>query len=100
MIMSKDTRRRRAKSCLASIALVALPLWAADAQTGLDEFNPDVNTNGLVYTLALQADGKVVVGGSFTTVGGQPRTNLARLHPDGSLDLSFRPWTPQWSPVL
>ena len=39
--------------------------------------------------LALQDDGKILVGGSFATVGGQPRNAIARLNPDGSLDPDF-----------
>jgi uncharacterized delta-60 repeat protein len=44
-----------------------------------------------VYALAVQADGKILVGGYFTAVGGQPRTNLARLNVDGTLDTGFNP---------
>ena len=36
-----------------------------------------------------QADGKVIIGGAFTTVQGQPRRALARLLPTGALDASF-----------
>ena len=41
--------------------------------------------------LALQADGKLLLGGAFTSVAGQPRRALARLNVDGSLDASFAP---------
>jgi ABC-2 type transport system permease protein len=34
----------------------------------------------------LQADGKMLVGGAFTTLGGQTRKALARLNADGTLD--------------
>jgi uncharacterized delta-60 repeat protein len=44
-----------------------------------------------VLTLAVQADGRILVGGSFNSVAGQPRTNLARLNSDGTLDGSFTP---------
>ncbi|HEX5221785.1 MAG TPA: hypothetical protein VFZ59_19630, partial [Verrucomicrobiae bacterium] len=44
-----------------------------------------------VFSLALQADGKIVLGGTFTSVNGQIRSNLARLNPDGSLDDMFIP---------
>ncbi len=37
----------------------------------------------------MQADGKVLIGGSFTQVGGIARNRIARLNTDGSLDLSF-----------
>jgi uncharacterized delta-60 repeat protein len=47
--------------------------------------------DGVVQTLALQADGKIVIGGCFSTVGGVPRNRLARLNTDGSLDMTFDP---------
>lgn len=45
-----------------------------------------LNVGGSVNALAVQADGSVVVGGSFSNINGVARNNLARLHPDGSLD--------------
>src|SRR6266576_7138261 len=33
----------------------------------------------------------MLVGGAFTKLGGQSRTNLARLNPDGSVDTLFNP---------
>jgi uncharacterized delta-60 repeat protein len=53
----------------------------------LDDFNP--NVNGPIRALTVQSDGKVLIGGLFTTVGGVARTNLARLHANGSLDSNF-----------
>ena len=44
-----------------------------------------------VLALAVQADGKILVGGRFTTLGGAPQANLGRLNPDGSLDAGFAP---------
>jgi uncharacterized delta-60 repeat protein len=41
--------------------------------------------------LILQPDGKILVGGRFTTLGGIARNRIGRLNPDGSLDLSFNP---------
>ncbi|PDW01219.1 hypothetical protein A9Q02_07205 [Candidatus Chloroploca asiatica] len=45
--------------------------------------------NGPLYSMLLQPDGKLVVGGEFTQVAGEDRQNLARLNADGSLDPSF-----------
>ncbi len=45
----------------------------------------------LVFDIALQPGGKVLIGGNFTTVGGTPRRGVARLTPDGSLDTGFNP---------
>ncbi len=45
--------------------------------------------NGAVYSIVIQDDGKIVVGGEFTRIAGQQRTNLARLNSDGLMDFSF-----------
>ncbi|NBV23529.1 MAG: hypothetical protein EBS05_16620, partial [Proteobacteria bacterium] len=52
-------------------------------------FDPGTGANGPVYAVAVQADGKVLIGGDFTTVNGIALTNLARLNGDGSVDTSF-----------
>jgi uncharacterized delta-60 repeat protein len=52
-------------------------------------YNP--NVNGIVWAILVQADGKVLIGGSFTQVNGVSRNRIARLNLDGSLDLSFDP---------
>lgn len=49
--------------------------------------------SGEVFALALQADGRVLVGGRFTECDGVPRSGIARLLPDGTVDLSFDPGT-------
>jgi len=42
--------------------------------------------NGDVLALALQTNGQILAGGSFTIVNGTPENFVARLNPDGSLD--------------
>jgi len=42
-----------------------------------------------VLCIAVQNDGKAVIGGLFTAVERGPRQNLARLNADGSLDKEF-----------
>jgi hypothetical protein len=44
-----------------------------------------------VLAIALQEDGKVLIGGYFSVVNGVSRNNIARLNPDGSLDRSWKP---------
>ncbi|MBN1657755.1 MAG: Ig-like domain repeat protein [Anaerolineae bacterium] len=56
-------------------------------------FDPGTGPSGLVHDVALQPDGKVIIGGSFAEVGGVQRQRVARLHADGSLDTSFDPGT-------
>jgi uncharacterized delta-60 repeat protein len=52
-------------------------------------FDPKVDKS--LSSVAVQADGKILISGQFTTVGNQPRNFLARLNADGSLDASFNP---------
>ena len=58
----------------------------------------DPGANDAVNALAVQADGRILVGGNFTTMGGgaagnTPRNRIARLNPDGTLDPNFNPGT-------
>jgi uncharacterized delta-60 repeat protein len=63
-----------------------------NAYGGLDgSFDPGDGPNGLVGSLAVQPDGKVIIGGAFSFVNGLNRPGIARLRADGSLDLSFNP---------
>ena len=44
-----------------------------------------------VYATAVQPDGKILIGGDFTSVLGVTRNNIARLNTDGTLDTAFNP---------
>ncbi len=52
-------------------------------------FDPGVGPNSGVNDILVQPDGKILIGGAFTTVQGEPAQGLARLNADGSLDTSF-----------
>jgi uncharacterized delta-60 repeat protein len=45
--------------------------------------------NGAVSAIAVQSDGKVLIGGSFTSVGDASRPYMARLNANGTLDTTF-----------
>lgn len=47
--------------------------------------------NAFVSALAVQPDGKVLVGGFFSLADSAPRQSLIRLNADGTLDSSFNP---------
>ena len=47
--------------------------------------------SGAVHAIAVQADGKVVVGGSFSSINGVARKNIGRLNVDGSVDSTWDP---------
>ena len=52
-------------------------------------FNPGVGANSTVWDVALQPDGKILIGGSFTSYNGVSRNRFARINTDGSLDTAF-----------
>lgn len=62
------------------------------ADGSVDEsFDGGASANGAIVTLALDAAQRILIGGDFTQVQGQPRQGIARLLPDGQLDASFDP---------
>jgi uncharacterized delta-60 repeat protein/uncharacterized repeat protein (TIGR01451 family) len=54
-------------------------------------FNPGTGFNSTVQSIAIQSDGKIIVGGYFTSFNGTARNRIARLNADGSLDAGFNP---------
>ncbi len=68
-----------------AVALLTVNLATVDA------WNP--GADGAVSAVAQQPDGKVLIGGQFTMLGGQPRLGLGRLRTDGSPDAGFTPGT-------
>jgi uncharacterized delta-60 repeat protein/uncharacterized repeat protein (TIGR01451 family) len=63
-----------------------------NANGSLDNsFNPGLGADGNIWAVAVQTDGKVIIGGDFNTVGGLARAHVARLNTDGSVDVSFDP---------
>jgi uncharacterized delta-60 repeat protein/uncharacterized repeat protein (TIGR01451 family) len=54
-------------------------------------FDPGIGTDGGIYALALQPDGKILVAGDFKTYNNQSITRIARLKSDGALDSTFNP---------
>jgi uncharacterized delta-60 repeat protein len=65
-----------------------------NANGSLDSsFNPGLGANGTVWTIAVQTNGQVVIGGDFTSVDGYARPHIARLNANGSVDQSFDPGT-------
>jgi len=59
--------------------------------------------NGVVRTIAIQSDGKILFGGDFTSYNGTNINRIIRLNSDGSIDNTFsvgngfdgRPWVIQ-----
>ncbi len=73
--------------CCSTLALAFFAvLPCAHAQT-IDSFNPMPGSGP--DALAVQADGKVIIGGQFQSVGITPAMSIARLNADGSTDPAF-----------
>lgn len=49
-----------------------------------------VTITGFVYSVALQDDGKVLIGGTLSNVNGVSTVGIVRLNSNGSLDSSFQ----------
>lgn len=65
-----------------------------NADGSLDtSFDPGTGTDDYIGKIALQPDGKILLGGDFTLYNGTARNSIARLNADGSLDASFDPGT-------
>lgn len=54
-----------------------------------DTFVYGTGFNAEVNSIAIQSDGKILVGGNFTSYNGTARNRIIRLNSDGSVDTSF-----------
>ncbi len=55
-------------------------------------FNIGVGFNRSINSLFIQSEGKILVGGSFTTYNGESQNGLILLNTDGSKDYTFNIW--------
>src|SRR5438045_305308 len=94
-------RASRSMSCVTrffgiSLVFLAIALSARAQVGGLDPgFQPGAimkgSMPGEVRAMANMSDGRIVIAGDFTSVGGAPRNCIARLNANGSLDTTFAP---------
>jgi uncharacterized delta-60 repeat protein len=77
-----------------ALCLLAPPRATAQSPTA-DDFDPEPSGYGglatEVYALALQSNGQILVGGSFSFLDSMSCWFLGRLWPDGSLDYNYQP---------
>jgi uncharacterized delta-60 repeat protein len=52
-------------------------------------FSIGTGFNNSLYEIAIQTDGKILVGGGFTSYDGTTQTNITRLNSDGTRDTGF-----------
>ena len=99
--MPRSVVPRRSVVASWTIAILCSPLvdTAARAQTA-DAFNPGANQ--VVATIAVQPDGKILVAGGFTGLGGgsgtTTRNHIGRLNADGTLDPDLQSWRERSDP--
>ena len=85
----------------------ALPPWTPNRTFGSPgsvrtvsvESGFTASANDSVYALAIQPDGKILVGGDFTSLGGQTRVAFGRLNTNGTLDTGFNPHVLDLPPI-
>jgi uncharacterized delta-60 repeat protein len=86
---------KRIKTILMAGLVASLVCWASAQESAPGDvdlsFSPGISdsTDGFIHSIAVQGDGKILIGGSFGVVRGVVRSKLARLEADGMLDLSF-----------
>lgn len=73
------------------LMLLVAAIPNAQAASGDVDAGFIANADKEVNCTALQPDGKIIVGGEFSVLGGVPRNRLARLNADGTLDSDFDP---------
>jgi uncharacterized delta-60 repeat protein len=73
-----------------SLGPTLAPAAPGDVEPG---FNPGVDISGVdgVHTFSILPDGRIIIGGSFKTLGGIAYENIARLNAGGTVDASFHP---------
>jgi uncharacterized delta-60 repeat protein len=75
---------------LSSGAAVQVAAVVAPGPGDVDPLNTSVLSED-VNASAVQPDGKIIIAGYFNFVQNQPRNYIARLNPDGTLDMAFNP---------
>lgn len=63
---------------------------ALDASTGLPDLSMP-RVHGVIRAVTPDGQGGWYIGGTFTSVGGVPRNNLAHIKPDKTLDANWNP---------
>ncbi|MCW5899371.1 MAG: hypothetical protein KIT10_08875 [Flavobacteriales bacterium] len=73
------------------VDMLPVPYLFRTLPDGTRDMTFDIGTGPDLYveTIALDQDGKILVGGWFSSFDGLPYSGLVRLHPNGSVDTTF-----------
>jgi uncharacterized delta-60 repeat protein len=97
-----DHKLMVARRLLADDGSIRASVAVLDEDGNLDPgFDSSLEANQLIHVLMRQPDGRILVAGAFTEIGGKVRDGIARLFANGELDESFDPGTtPEYDPGL
>lgn len=73
-----------------TVARRGIALLNTDGSLDLN-YNPILPNIALAWSIDVQADGKMILGGSFTSVNGVDSFRIVRTESDGAVDYSFNP---------
>jgi uncharacterized delta-60 repeat protein len=74
-----------------SFSRVRLARLFSDGTLDSTFFASGSGVSGNVWALAVETDGRIVIGGDFSAINGTPRNRIARLNSNGTVDGSFLP---------
>ncbi|MBK7295676.1 MAG: delta-60 repeat domain-containing protein [Flavobacteriales bacterium] len=90
--MKQIKTRKRSATFSLSLLVAAIPtLLTAQAGDLVTSYANGPGANSRISCSAVQVDGKLVIGGTFTGFAGTSRKRIARLTENGLLDTSFDP---------
>ena len=71
------------------VLLPTITIIDTTTNTTQNNFDNSIGFNGFVWAIAVQSDGKILVGGAFTTYKGISENFIIRLNSDGTKDVTF-----------
>ena len=73
------------------LVIIYLIVNTINSQSGAIDvsFDPGLGSNGVINTICLQSDSKIIIGGDFTNFNGTALNRISRLDSSGNLDPSF-----------
>lgn len=74
---------------LGIVAILLVPALSVLAQPGTVDLQYHTTLNQAITRMAAAPDGKTIVVGNFTEIGGLARPGVARLNTDGTVDTNF-----------
>jgi uncharacterized delta-60 repeat protein len=90
-MITNEQKNNRLEPPFGRVGILCLGLVVSSYAQTTPEFN--LKVEGITSTMAVQLDGKILVGGSVTALGAHSCTNLGRLNADGTPDTGFAPAT-------